>query len=115
MDFKSMLSQIERPYWSPMHPRHYIKGRVGWGIVYPDDIGAFNLMWLMSGCGQPPDDYARYSGAARWVLGYSNVFIGRQTIKDLAALRPLNRFADIIFSDPIELYEPLRDALRLRV
>lgn len=124
MDYQDFLIQIERPYWSPVHPSKYIaretiKGSVfvfGWGRVYPDDIGAFNLMWLMSGVGGPPDSYSRYNPSIRPVFDVSFELIGNCYLKDLAGMLPLEKFASRVSATtnpriPVELY----DALRLRV
>jgi len=121
MEFSDFLLQITRPYWSPVHPTYYIqregKHLVGWGLCYPEDIGAFNLMWLMSGAGGPPDDYVRYSREALWVCGYSNFPLGRLTLGIAAATMPIKRFSAFLDAHPQQtvLFEPLKDALRLKV
>jgi len=122
--YSDFLVQIERPYWSPIHPSKYvaketIKGvhyTFGWGLVYPDSIGIFNLMWLASGVGGPPDSYSRYMPSIGPVLDASFELVGGRYIKDLAATLPLDKFASRIGATtnpriPVELY----DALRLRV
>ena len=124
MDFKSLLNQVTRPYWSPVHPLKYVKRQTvdgtlfitGWGTVYPQDVGAFNLMWLMSGCSGPPDSYARYDSCMQPVLNASFALIGNCYLKDLAAMLPLDKFSERVTdaSNP-SLPSTLFDALRLRV
>lgn len=122
--FEEFKAQYERPYWSPVHPSRYTKrthyGRTGWGILYPEDIGGFNLMWLLSGVGLPPDDYDRYTTIVAWVIeaGLNRYTLGRLTLKEAAAVLPINRFAEEVFVriHPNRYgYGKLADALRLRV
>ena len=123
MNFKEFLVQVERPYWSPLHPRNYIcrlegAGRLklqGWGMVFPDDIGAFNLMWLMSGVGAPPDDYRRYASLVSPVLQITHFTLGRFTLKHAAAVMPMGKFAERLLLSGNPAFEPVLDALRLRV
>jgi len=120
-DFKEILARLERPYWSPLHPRQYIKRdertgyRLGWGCVYPEDIGAFNLLWLLSGAGAPPDDYSRYTPGLHIMLKSQHMHLGRHTLKEAAALLPLDRFADHVFFSENPQLAPVAAALRLRV
>lgn len=121
MQFSDFMLQITRPYWSPVHPHKYIlhdSGKAfGWGIVYPDDIGSFNLMWLVSGVGQPPDDYKRYSRLAVWVLGHGNDKVGGFRLRDAAALMSLRRFDALLSAHPKQTQDlqHIKDALRLKV
>lgn len=128
MDFKAILQQIDRPYWSPVHPSQYIKEvklpglvrRSGWGLVYPDDIGAFNLLWLMSGVGGPPDDYKRYMFAVTWVMGHGHTQAGRWTLNEAAARMPLRAFSEYVDKEfggaqHHANLQVLGDALRLKV
>lgn len=125
MDFKDILRQVERPYWSPMHPKLYIKrGNAtsgvsmlfGWGLCYPEDIGAFNLMWLVSGVGGPPDNYGRYAAQSKMVIALGSHYLTPQhTVNSAAALLPIGRFDKLITWIANPLHEPLRVALRLKV
>lgn len=124
MNFQQYMAQIERPYWSPVHPRKYVSTgvsqsgkliRMGWGVVYPDDIGAFNLMWLVSGVGLPPDTYKRYSEQATAVLQVSNYQLGRFSVKECAARMSIAAFADRVMYADLPVFQPIYDALRLRV
>lgn len=128
MEFLAILQQVTRPYWSPVHPRRYIKSTPvpgalrlsGWGLIYPDDIGAFNLLWLMSGVGGPPDDYKRYGYAATWVMAYGHTQARRWTLVETAARMPLREFSehvDKVFGKNQNYgnLKTLGDALRLKV
>ncbi len=124
MDLERYMSQITRPYWSPVHPKNYITTRrnpagtitrEGWGIVYPDDIGSFNLMWLVSGCGQPPNEYKPYAKAVRYVLTISHFPISGLTLKHRAASCTLNEFQQHVERAGQPVFDALLDAVRLRV
>ena len=124
MEFSDILLQVTRPYWSPVHPLQYIKEvktiyhtrRSGWGLIFPDDIGAFNLLWLMSGVGGPPDDYKRYGYAATWVMTHGKMRIGRWTLTEAAARMSLRAFSKHIDERAKgQDLGALSDALRLRV
>lgn len=122
-NFKEILARLERPYWSPLHPRRYVKRiengnrpqLIGWGMCYPEDIGAFNLMWLLSGAGAPPDDYNRYTTAVMFVLQCQDVMLGRRTLKEAAAMLTIDQFARDVRLAASPQLAPIAAALRLRV
>lgn len=124
MQFKDILNQVKRPYWSPMHPLHYVRhtrltsGKIvrgGWGMAYPEDIGYFNLIWLLSGVGGPPDNYQRYAQLGLLILSMQHDSLGRHSVKDTAALRPLSFFSQAVIAARNPNHEQLLDAVRLRV
>lgn len=113
------MQWARRPYWSPSHPLKYVTdgryGRTGWGTIYNNDPGGFNLMWLLSGVGLPPDNYNRYTSSVLWVMQAPRFTLGRITLKEAAALHTINQFADQIFCACNPHLEPVASALRLRV
>jgi hypothetical protein len=126
MAFADILLQLERPYWSPAHPNKYIETtrvtpdavrRTGWGLTYPDDIGAFNLMWLVSGVGLPPEGgYKRFAPLSTAALAQSLFPLApNYSLKDAAALVPLQRFADLVAAARSPHLAVIENALRLRV
>ena len=66
--------------------------RVGWGKLWPDYMGAFNLLWLLSGVSLPPPNYPPYLQVAAWVAAHSHYHVGGMPLAELAALRSLPRF-----------------------
>ena len=122
MEFSELMLQVTRPYWSPVHPTHYIQQRstgrtVGWGLCYPEDIGAFNLMWVMAGIGGPPEDYMRYSEGSLWVCGVAHLPVGRWSLRNAAATMSIDRFSRHLDAHPQDTkhLDRLKAALRLKV
>lgn len=126
MQFTDFMLQVTRPYWSPVHPSKYIieirlaeniRRRIGWGLCYPEDIGAFNLMWVMSGIGGPPDDYLRYQEGSRQICSIAHLPLGFCTLRNAAAAMPIGRFSRYldVHGKGLTHLEPLKAALRLKV
>ena len=126
MDFKAILSQVTRPYWSPVHPAQFTKPRalpvtgkivrIGWGTMYPTDIGRFNMIWLLSGVGgTPPDNYERYASLFHLIMQVQHVQLGRFSLIDTAARYPLVEFADRVLAAKHHWCAPVEAALRLHV
>lgn len=119
------VEQIKRPYWSPYHPSQYISKFVsrdgrrlilnGWGLLFPEDIGGFNLAWLVSGVGGPPADYGPYRTQTLWVAARSHWMVGDYQLRELA-WQPLDRFAATLKACPdANRFELVLDALALRL
>lgn len=124
MDFKDILIQLERPYWSPVHPEKYRaltklrSGQVvntGWGWAYPHDIGFFNLIWLLSGVGLPPADYKRYAPLCMDIYAIQHDTLGRFTLKDTAARYTIDEFFWRIEFAGNPRHASILAALRLKV
>lgn len=101
MHYRQSRAWLDRPYWSPAHPSKYILvervndnicRRSGWGLLYPDCIGSFNLLWLLTGAGMPLESYKPYSEEAAWVASNLAKPVGKLQLNEAAALLTLSAF-----------------------
>ena len=105
MHYRQSRAWLDRPYWSPAHPSKYIlvervtdklSRRSGWGLLYPDCIGSFNLLWLLGGAGQPLGSYKPYHDDAHWVADNLTKPVGKLQLNEAAALCTLPDFLHLI-------------------
>lgn len=125
------ISQLRKPYWSAQHPSEYVrvhksaKGTVirsGWGLFFPDEIGVFNIVWLLSGVRHPPADYGPHFGEVDWALRYARQDVWLSGLRKFAPLeevatRPLGEFALIMSQQHVSTRRQLHrlyDALKVR-
>lgn len=97
----------------------------GWGLLFPEDIGAFNLLWLLSGVGGPPHEYNKFGESGLWVAQHANLLLGRSdsrysqpSLSTAAALLPLAKFSVLVRQQPAVsqvFLRPVISALALRV
>jgi hypothetical protein len=97
VDFTEFMLRVEYPYWSPAHPTRYTAGSSkGWSALWPEDLGAFNLVWLLSGVSEPPPNTDTFVTRTRWAVANLNRPVQGETLRALAGRLPLREFAGMV-------------------